>query len=291
MPRTVAEAFRDFHKKLTPSSYESNASKRHRRSIKKRLKKDLDILRFFRTGSFGNGTSISGYSDVDYFSSIPRKHVTSNSYTMLRKVRKSMNNRFPNTGVSIDCPAIIVPFGQRKSEDTEITPARYIKKTSAGHKIYRIPDCNGGWMKSSPDKHNSYVRRVDRKHNRKTKKLIRFVKAWKYLRNVPISSFYLELRTTKYADNERAIIYSLDMHEMLRHLSRKKLANMRDPMGISGYVTACTSSSKLRKAKSRLSTALKRAKKARKAEVNDKPKKAIGWWRKLFGSKFPRYYY
>ena len=291
MPRTVVEAFRDFHQKLTPSSSESSASTRHRRSIKRRLEQDLDISRFFQTGSFGNGTSISGYSDVDYFASIPFKHATANSSTMLRKVRSSMNDRFPHTGVRVDCPAVLVPFGQRKSEDTEITPARYVEQTSTGHMIYRIPDCNGGWMRSSPDKHNAYVQRVNKKHNGKTKKLIRFVKAWKYLRDVPISSFYLELRITKYADSESSIIYSADMLRVLRHLSNIGLAQMQDPMSISGHVAACSSDSKLRKAKSRLSTALTRAEKAQRAEQNRNPKEAIGWWRKLFGSRFPTYYY
>jgi len=209
---------------------------------------------------------------------------------MLRKVKKSMVNRFPNTGVSIDCPAVLVPFGQRESENTDITPARYVKQTTEGHKIYRIPNCNRGWMKSSPDKHNAYVRRINSKHGGKTKKLIRFLKAWKYSCNVPISSFYLELRVTKYADNKSLIIYSIDMLGILRHLSNIDLAQMQDPMGISGYVAACSSNSKLKKAKSRLSTALTRAKKARKAERNSKPKKAINWWRKLFRSRFPTYY-
>src|SRR5258708_3949048 len=72
MPRTVDEGFRDFLSRLTPSSYESAAATAHRASIEARLKNDFGLRRFFRTGSFGNGTSISGYSDVDYFASLPR---------------------------------------------------------------------------------------------------------------------------------------------------------------------------------------------------------------------------
>ena len=71
MPRTIDEGFRDFLLKLTPSSYESDAAKRHRASIEQCIKSNLGLRRFWRTGSFGNGTSIYGRSDVDYMASIP----------------------------------------------------------------------------------------------------------------------------------------------------------------------------------------------------------------------------
>ena len=73
MSRTIDEGFRDFLTTLTPSSSESEAAARHRASIKARLDTNCGVLRFFRTGSFGSGTSISGYSDVHYFASLKEK--------------------------------------------------------------------------------------------------------------------------------------------------------------------------------------------------------------------------
>ena len=70
MPRTVAEGFRDFLASLTPSGVESAAATGHRASIEACLKNNFVLNRLFRTGSTGNGTSISGYSDVDYFASL-----------------------------------------------------------------------------------------------------------------------------------------------------------------------------------------------------------------------------
>ncbi len=64
MPRTVDEGFRDFLPSLTPSSLESAAAKTHRASIEACLKTNFGLKRFFRVGSFGNGTSISGHSDA-----------------------------------------------------------------------------------------------------------------------------------------------------------------------------------------------------------------------------------
>ena len=289
MPRTVDEGFRDFLKKLTPSSYESDAAKRHRASIEQCIKSNFGLLRFWRTGSFGNGTSISGYSDVDYMANIPTENLNQNSSTSLNKLRTAFATRFPNTGVRTSCPAVVVPFGTDAKETTEVTPADYLRTTN-GFKIYDIPDCTGGWMEASPDAHNAYVRSVDSKLSSKVKPLIRFIKAWKYLQNVPISSFYLELRVAKYASSETSILYSIDVKRVFALLDNIDLAQIRDPMGISGYISPCKSDADLSIAKSKVSTALSRATKACEAEERDNIKEAFDWWDKLFAYKFPGYY-
>ena len=291
MPRTVDEGFRDFLKKLTPLEGESEAAKNHRASIEACLKNNFGLRRFFRSGSFGNGTSISGYSDVDYFASIPSANLYKSSNYSLRKVRDALANRFPNTGVRVSCPAITVPFGIAGKEATEVVPAYYIKKDNNGYYIYGIPNCRDGWMRSSPDAHNAYVRYYNGKLGNKLKPLIRFIKAWKYFRNVPISSFYLELRVTRYAQNESSIIYSIDIVRILRQLYNANLAAMQDPMGISGLIAPCATENLRTDALSKLSTALTRAVKARTAEEEGKINDAFYWWNLLYDGKFPGYYY
>ena len=289
MPRTVDEGFRDFLQKLTPSNYETDAAKRHRTSIEQCIKSNFGLRRFWRIGSFGNGTSISGYSDVDYMASIPTENLNPNSTASLTKLRNSLANRFPNTGVRTSCPAVVVPFGTDAKETTEVTPADYLRTTNS-LKIYDIPDCSGNWMDASPDAHNAYVRSIDNDLSSKVKPLIRFIKAWKYFQNVPISSFYLELRVAKYASNESSILYSIDVKHVFVLLNNVGLAQIRDPSGISGYISPCKSSTDLSTAKSKVSTALSRATKACEAEQRDNIKEAFDWWDKLFAYRFPSYY-
>ena len=289
MSRTVDEGFRDFLKKLTPSNYESDAAKRHRSSIEQCIKSNFGLQRFWRTGSFGNGTSVSGYSDVDYMASIPSNNLNQDSSSSLTKLRNALAVRFPNTGVRTSCPAVVVPFGTDSKETTEVTPADYLR-TTKNFNIYDIPDCTGGWRNASPDAHKEYVRSVDKKLSYKVKPLIRFIKAWKYLQNVPISSFYLELRVAKYASDETSIIYSIDVKRVFALLDRLDLAQIRDPMGISGYISPCKSGADLSSAKSKVSTALSRATKARDAEERGNIKEAFDWWDKLFAFEFPSYY-
>lgn len=248
------------------------------------------MRRFFQSGSFGNGTSISRYSDVDYFASIPPDDLSLDSNTSLRRVRYALDIRFPNTDVRVSCPAVKVPFGTLAKESTEVVPAAYITKSPEGHHIYEIPNCDGGWMRSSPEAHIAYVRDVDRNLKNKVKPLIRFIKAWKYLRNVPISSFYLELRITKYAESRSSILYSRDIKNILKSLYNHELAYMRDPKGISGLISPCATYAQHEKAMSRLATALTRAEKAREAEDKGNIKDAFYCWNLLFAGKFPSYY-
>ena len=149
--RTVEQGFKNFLQILKPTSKESDAAKKHRASIEACLKSKLGITRFVRTGSFGrSGTSISGYSDVDYFAQIPTSNLEENSTLMLRRVRDVLDQRFPRTGVRVNRPAVIVPFRPDAKERTEITPAGYVEVTTKDeYKVYDIPDFSGGWVRSS----------------------------------------------------------------------------------------------------------------------------------------------
>jgi hypothetical protein len=289
MAKTVDEAFRTFHGWLTPSDNETAAATSHRTSLYNCLNAHFDLMRFFRTGSFGNGTSVSGCSDVDYFASIPTAKLKQNSGSTLREVRDVLEARFPRTGVRVSTPAVLVPFGSDRSEWTEVVPADYIKKKD-DTSVYEIADGSGGWTRSSPEIHNRYVSAVNKQLGYKVKPLIRFVKAWKYHANAPISSFYLELRIAKYAAQETSIVYSIDVKNVFKLLLENELASVIDPKGISGYVRACSSSTNKDDALSKLETAYSRATKARAAERGDKISTAFDWWDKVFFDHFPAYY-
>ena len=290
MPRSIEEGFSDFLVKLKATVPESEAARRHRASIETCLKSNLGLQRFARIGSFGNGTSVSGYSDVDYLASIPTSRLTASSSYSLLKVRDALDARFPATGVRINSPAVAVPFGKYRSEDTEVVPADYIDG-AAGAKVYEIADGSGGWMRISPDLHNAYVARVDAALSGRVKPLIRYVKAWKFLRSVPISSFYLEMRVAKYAEGEAVIVYDIDIKRLLRSLWDHQLARMQDPTGFSGYISACKTEAQEQDALSKLSTAVIRAEKAFEARANGNVSDAFAWWRLVFADAFPAYYY
>lgn len=290
MPRSITQGFNDFHDKIKTSKAETSTAKSHRSAIKLCLENKVGLDRFTRIGSFGNGTNINGYSDVDYLACLPTSSLTATSTASLVKVKNALDARFPNTGISINTPAVVCPFGTvYKSEDTEIVVANYIKEKD-GFKLYEIADGNNGWMEVSPDAHNQYVTNVDKKHGGKVKPLIRFLKSWKYFRDVPIDSFYLEMRVAKYADTALSIVYSMDVKSILTMLSNDKLSAMQDPMGATGYIYPCKTEAFREDALSKLKTAAARAQNAFEAESNGDTKTAFDWWRLLYNDKFPTYY-
>ena len=156
--------------------------------------------------------------------------------------------------------------------------------------VYHIADCADGWMKVSPEAHIHYVNEVNKKFSSKVKPLIRFIKAWKYFRDVPISSFYLEMRVAKYATAEPSIIYYWDIQKILKMLWDNQLAAIQDPMGVSGYISACKTEALRKDALSKLETALTRATNAREAVEKEKVSDAFDAWRLLYNYEFPTYY-
>ena len=289
MPRTIDEGFRDLLTKLTPSSTESEVAKNHRASIKSCLETNYGMSNFFKTGSFGNGTSVSGYSDVDYFAVIPTENHKQDSSTNLTNIKNTLVRRFPNTGVRVSCPAIVLPFGKAAKESTEVVPADYRRKTN-GYNEYEIADCIGGWMDSSPSAHKAYIKKHDDRLYGKLRPLIRFIKAWKFYKNVKISSFYLELRIAKLMESESSIVYSIDIKNILSWLYDNNLSAIRDPKGISGLIQPCKTNAQKTDALSKLNTAKTRAVNARQHEENKNIKNAFYNWNLIFDNKFPSFY-
>jgi len=290
MPRTVNEGFNDFHDKLKLVSSESDAVAKHRASIKSCLKSNFGMNRFFRMGSIGNGTNVNGYSDTDYFAGIPRENLKENSIITLRQIKEALEARFSTTsGIHVDSPAVVTPFGTKASETTEIIPADYMR-TKNSVNIYDIPDGTGNWMKSSPKAHNDYVTEINSSLSYKVKPLIRFIKAWKFYNNVPVSSFYLEMRTAKFASGEKSILYTYDFRSILRGLISIDLAPMNNPSGIPGSIKSYGSESAKKETLSKLATAVQRANNAIDAEDKGKTDDAFYWWNLIFDDKFPSYY-
>jgi hypothetical protein len=276
---------------LAPTGGESNSARQHRASIEACLRSNFGLTSFFRTGSFGNGTSIRGFSDVDYFAVINRDYLSNNSAYSLQRLREVLLERFPYTTVSVKTPAVALYFGGGE-ETTEVVPADYLSNASSygGCRIFDIPDANGGWGRASPEKHQGWINELDKQFSGKVKPLIRFAKAWKYYQNVPINSFYFELRIAQYASEQGRIVYSGDLMYFSKQLLTKGLAAIQDPMGVSGLVQPCATEPQRDDALSKLATAVTRAEKAWAAEESWDIKSAFDWWDMFFGGNFPSYY-
>lgn len=290
MAKTLVQGFDTFLSWLVPLSSEHDKAKSHKDSVNSCMVNNFKCLNLFETGSFGNGTGVRHYSDTDYFAVCPSSDFWTDSSYTLRKVKEALQNTFGKTeGIEVKSPAVKIPFGSYASETLEVTPAKRNGHlvTPVGNKYsYDIPNGDGGWMQSSPGAHNAYVNRENDRLEGKLKPLIRLIKAWKFYNNVPVNSFYLELRTTKYAEGESSIVYDIDVKRIMKILYDYNLPSIQDPMGISGYVKACSTEAKKEEALSKVKTGYTRAEKAvgkRVLNVDD----AFYWWNLFYNNEFP----
>lgn len=207
----------------------------------------------FEIGSLRHGTGVWHYSDADYLVSL--KGVSPDSpWTMLNKVKEALQGRFTSTDIVVRRPAVVCRFSDGH---VEVVPAY------PGTSGYFIADPSDGWMKTFPKNHNAYVNRVNNKHGGDAKTLARQLKVWKYKRNVPVSSCYLEMRAAKHMDGESSYAALWDLHRALQKIKEAGLADMNDPTGLGSRFGACSSESNRLDASSKLETAVGRARKAK----------------------------
>lgn len=290
MPKTLTEGFETFLSWLAPLSSEHDKASNHKQSVKSCMENSFDCYNFFETGSFGNGTGIRHYSDTDYFAVCKTNKLKQDPGSTLREVKEALQSRFTRTeGIEVCRPAVKVPFGNYASETLEVTPCDFIGMvdTPVGNMAqYDIAGFGSDWIRSSPSAHKKYVKQEDERLGGKLKPLIQLVKAWKYYNTVPITSFYIELRVTKYAEKENSIVFDIDLRNIIKLLYDMELASIQDPMGISGLVPASRSPAKKQDALSKVNSAYTRAKNANSFRDSNLDS-CFYWWDRFFNGKFP----
>lgn len=256
----------------TPSSTQFEGARSHRVAIQAKLDAALGIFGMFEIGSLRHGTGVWLHSDADYLVSLKGSRPVS-QWTALNNVKSALQARFPTTTIVVRQPAVVCYFSDGV---VEIVPAYY---SDSG---YWIPDPTGVWMKTFPTEHNNYVNGVNKKFDGAAKKLSRQVKIWKYKRDVPVSSCYLEMRAAKHIEGEGAYIPLLDLHLALRKMHDAGLAAMNDPTGLGSRFTATSSATSKTDALSKLARAVTRSGKARDFEAAGDDEKAIEQLKLLF---------
>jgi hypothetical protein len=288
MARTVNEGFEEFLKRLVPTQAQRDAGASHRATVKAALESKLNVLNFYETGSFSHGTGVRGHSDIDALVSVGDGKPQS-SYTALTRVKDALVARFPNTNVVIRRPAVVAQFAGGY-ETWEVIPGFLTGRGGKDKYVYDIPGPNSGaaWIDSAPKEHLAYVNGAnDSPHKGDAKDLSRLIKAWKYFCNVPVSSFYLEMRCAQHVLKQTHYVHVWDVCQLLEALSAQGLVPMNDPSGATGRIYACSTEAKATEALSKVGTAAIRARKALTAYKAQDPATAFIYLDLLFGGKFP----
>jgi len=272
MAQTATAWLNDLTNLYTPTSSEFDTARSHRAAIEARLDSYLGVREMFEIGSLRHGTGVWQHSDADYLVSL--KGIRPDSpWTTLNKVKETLQDRFPSTTIVVRRPAVVCRFSGKY---VEVVPGY------AGTSGFSIADPADGWMTTYPKDHNQYVNDVNRKHSGAAKKLARQLKTWKYLRNVPVSSCYLEMRAAKHMDGEKHYSPLWDLYLVLKKIHDADLAAMNDPTGLSTRFGACSSEPNHQDALSKLNRAVVRARKAKDYAENGDHDDAIEQLKLLF---------
>lgn len=290
MARTVTQAFDEFLARLAPPDLERQARAQHREGVEKALKSSIDVGRFYEVGAFGNGTGIRKHCAVDLLVSIKGAKPGS-SDTALEWVKHALAANFPNTRVRVSRPAVVVEFANG-DETWKLIPAFSAGRSDDNVHVYEIPGPQTGWMESAPEAHLKYVDEINTvgKISGGAKKLARLAKAWKYYNEVPVSSFYLEMRAAEYMSGEETHIPLWDICGLLRKLDQISLAPMKDPKTVAGQFDACSSTATHEEAISKLRRSSNRARKATEAFHKEDMAEVFYYLDQLFGGNFPSRY-
>lgn len=281
MSLIMDQGFERFLTGLRPTRPDSSQLAKTKSTIERALAAKFDIDGISAGGSFEHGSGVSGFSRLDYFVSM-RTAKPKSSAAVLCEVFLVLQEKFPDSYVRIAVPAVVVELGEGY-ESVEVIPAYSNGKTDETETFF-IPGITSEWLEISPAAQFSHL---EDRADEQIKDFVVLVKAWKYYRNVPISSFYLEMRAVAYLESEEAVCYPLDLYRFFNRLRADLLAPLPDPTGLTGPIQPCANDIYHRDALSKLDLAIARAEKAKDAYLADDAPTAFAYWNQLFNGRFP----
>lgn len=226
-----------------PNDWEKAEVRRYRQRLYDILNAKYRLMSFYQSGSFQHGTAVTPHSDVDYIARIHFEDKPLSSTAILNNIRQLLKDElYEAISVSVSRPTVTVQFPGLVTR-YEITPAYLIRGTSDDDRVVSIPSPGGGWREAAPKAHTKFVAEVDRQRNGSVRELARLLKAWKYEHGVPISSFYLEMRSADHGKNNDFIWSLTSLKAIANNLITTNLAAMNDPTGLVSRINPCSSES------------------------------------------------
>ena len=157
--------------------------------------------------------------------------------------------------------------------------------------VYLIPNGNGGWMKTNPEKDQELVTSINQEHNGKCLELVRLVKYWNskaFDRKANIeSSYLLEVMLANYYSSREYVYdieFEFEFEKSLKYL-RKNISNtVDDPKDIEGDLNNLSKEEK-KNLVLRIDNDLKNIEDAKKVSVAQ----SFEYWKKVLGNEFPNY--
>lgn len=288
---TVADRFQRLLSWIEPTSTELSSYDRHEATLRSRI----TAYKLVRFGSHARGTAVRGSSDRDLMACLSTQDVMwgrswRTSQTVLENLRKDLDARLPSRVARADC-AVVVSFADGKTID--IVPAVFdgMVSTAYGSRpAYYIPDGGGGWRRSSPESHALYIGAANAQSGGKLRNVARLLKFMRETRarQLPLSSFHVELVLAGLAPQLVARSYAGCMHLALETLVARGCRALQDPLRIGGLIEAAGTAPKRDVLMAAVKDAADQAAYALYSEANRNTPDAYARWDRVFNGRFPK---
>jgi len=288
----IANCFLKLIPRIQPMPAELALAQQHIATIRVRLNSAFKLSKVFVGGSFSRNTLIRGVSDIDLFAVIARSEATwgnryESSETVLDRFRVQLAQRLPNTSLGRDVHAIVVPFSQGPSVD--VVPAIFDQMINARPQ-YLIPDGDGSWMPTSPDRHNLYIHNANERSGGKVRRVAQIMKFWRQCSSTrfAMSSFHIEMLLASSGICIGVKSYAACVTDVLRILAERECRALQDPVDIAGLIPGVKTENQLANAVASVKYARNHAKEACVADYAQNPEEAWRQWNVVFQGYFPR---
>ncbi len=296
MSKSVLEGIQEYLSRIEPSSAEVDKRKSHKKTVEQALTAEFkNFNEVLIIGSHTRDTAIHIDSDVDYFGKLGIDDVTwgesrVSSATTLDRTKRALQARFQRTDIRVDGPAVVVGFGQGAGA-VDVVPGVWAgtTRTTPQYPVYEIPDGQGGWWRTSPQRHAKYLRDEDERTGWKLSRTIKLLKAWKYARSprVPVLGFHLELLIAAEGVCVGPKSYQNCLNDSFRLLRDRAGAALNDPLGISGRIEAAGTAAQRLALTEASRYAAEKSGRALEAEVAGRVGEAFDYWKLVFNGEFP----
>jgi len=155
----------------------------------------------FLVGSWGKGTVVRPPRDIDVLFVLPHKvyqryeqRYGNKQSALLQEVKAKLSKHYTYTEMSGDGQVVVIPFA---SYGVEVVPA--FKLTNGKYWICDTHD-GGSYKVTDPVAEKAVIEESDKASQGNTRDLVRMLKCWQGVCNVPMNSFRLERMGTAFMD-------------------------------------------------------------------------------------------
>ena len=221
-----------------------------------------------------------------------REDGTLNSTQVSNKFKKKLESvrEYSRSEIRRNGEAIILNL-KSKEWSFDIVPCFHTVEEDDGRSYYLIPNGNGNWKKTAPDKDKEHVTSTNQSKDGYVLELVRLCKKWNKVKNAKtLPSYMLETMIINFADSQAKLSQWIDLRfqKALSYIADHILDPVYDMKGIQGDINNLGLDDKSH-LKQKAWNDYNKACEAWEQEKAGNHKEAIKKWGEIFGSDFPTY--